>query len=353
MIPPYNKRVEALRESPTRAINRIVEHMRKRGIDVIMLSAGEPGVPPPKEVRLWLAKALEEESMRLYSYTPSPGFLELREAIAMDIKDLENVDVSPEQIVVVTGGQNAIFSTFSTILSPGDEVILMDPTYFGYLNMLPYFDVKLVPLVAPPERGFQPDVEAVKEVVRRGKTKAIVLVSPDNPTGRVIERGAAKAIADIAVDYGLWVVYDEPYKTLIYEGEHVSMYELAPENTISLYAFSKDPGIPGWRLGYVYGPAEVAKRIALVAEATTYNPPSVAQYLVLTYLKNREVRKRHIEYFKAVYAHRRDVMIEELRKIDGISFHKPQGSMFVLADVKRALQAKGYDVLPCVESLLV
>ncbi|MCS7107415.1 MAG: aminotransferase class I/II-fold pyridoxal phosphate-dependent enzyme [Acidilobaceae archaeon] len=352
MIPPYNKRVEALRESPTRAINRVVEQMRKKGLDVIMLSAGEPGVPPPREVRLWLAKALEEESMRLYSYTPSPGFMDLREAIAMDMKELEGVEVSPDQILVVTGGQNAIFSSFAAILEPGDEVIIMDPTYFGYLNILPYFGVKLVPIVSPAETAYQPDVEGIKEAVKRGKTKAIVLVSPDNPTGRLIREDVARAIAEIAQDHGIWIVYDEPYKTLIYEGSHVSFFKLAPENTISLYAFSKDPGIPGWRLGYVYGPAEIVRRIALVSEATTYNPPSVAQYLVLTYLRNREVRRRHIEYFRGVYAYRRDLMVEELRKIEGISFYKPQGSMFVLVDAKEVLARKGLTVSAFADKLL-
>jgi aspartate aminotransferase len=245
-----------------------------------------------------------------------------------------------------------MFSTFASILEPGDEVILMDPTYFGYWNLLAYFKVKPVPIVATMDRGFQPDVEAVKESIVRGRTKALILTSPDNPTGRVLDWGVARALAEIAVDHGLWIVYDEPYKTLIYEGEHVSMYKLAPENTISLYAFSKDPGIPGWRLGYVYGPEWIVRRIALVSEAITYNPPSVAQHLVLEYLRNRELRRRHVEYVKRIYMERRDVMLEELSKIKDARYMKPAGAMFVMVNLEEVLEPLGLDGAKLAEKLL-
>lgn len=339
MAPGYNAAVDLLRESPTRAINKIVEDMKRRGIDIILLSAGEPGVPPPAEIRRWLAEALGEESMKLYSYTSSVGFRELREWISVDLKEIDKIDVSPDQIVVTTGGQNAIFSTFSALFSPGDEVILIDPTYFGYWNMIYYFGVRPISVRTDLEQGFQPDVDAIAEKVRRGKTKAIVLVSPDNPTGRVLDEKIAKAIAEIAIDNDLWIIYDEPYKTLIYEGDHVSMYRLAPENSISLYAFSKDPGIPGWRLGYIYGPQWAVKKAAMVTEATVYNPPSVAQFLVIEYLKRREVRKEHIARVRKVYAERRDIMLGELSKISGLKYLKPQGAMFVFVNIEGAYES--------------
>lgn len=338
MAPGYNSSIDLLRESPTRAINRIVEDMRREGIDVILLSAGEPGVPPPAEIRSWLAKALGEESMKLYSYTPSVGFRELRELISLDLKEVDKIDVGTDQIVVTTGGQSAIFSSFSALFSPGDEVILIDPTYFGYWNMIYYFGVRPISVKAD-EQSFQPNVDAIAENVRRGKTKAIVLVSPDNPTGRLIDRKIAKAIAEIAIDNDVWIIYDEPYKTLIYEGEHVSMYELAPEHSVSLYAFSKDPGIPGWRLGYVYGPQWIIKKIAMMVETTTYNPPSVAQYLAMEYLRRREVRTEHIRRVREVYAKRRDIMVEELSKIPGLRYLKPQGAMFVFVNIEDAYKS--------------
>ncbi|NAZ13667.1 MAG: aminotransferase class I/II-fold pyridoxal phosphate-dependent enzyme [Desulfurococcales archaeon] len=341
MSPRYNLDVDLLRESPTRSINRLVEKFKREDRDIIMLSAGEPGIPPPIEVRKWLSEALKEDSMRLYSYTPSPGFLSLREAVAEDLKDLGGLDLSPDQIVIASGGQATMFSTLAAVAEPGDEIIIIDPTYFGYWNLISYFKLRPVTVVASPEKSFQPDVEAVKEVVKKGRTKAMIIVNPDNPTGRVLRWDVAKALAEIAVDNDLWIIYDEPYKTLVYEGEHIFMYKLAPENVISLNSFSKDPGIPGWRLGYVYGPEWIIRKISLISEAITYNPPSVAQYLVLEYLRNRDIRRRHIEYVRRVFIERRDVMIEELSKIDHVEYVKPSGSMFIMIDLKEVLRPLG------------
>lgn len=351
-MPSYNEYVDLLRESPTRAINRIMERLKREGKDLILFSAGEPGIPPPREVREWISSLLLEDSMRLYSYTPSTGFRDLREAIAEDLMDLGGFEISPDQIVVTSGGQGAIFSTFSTIVSDGDEVILIDPTFFVYRSILPYLRARVKYVPAYLEKGFQPDVNAIQEIVKRGRTKAIVIVSPDNPTGRIIDWSVARALAEIAVENDLWIVYDEPYKTLVYEREHVYLYKLAPENVIALNAFSKDPGVPGWRLGYVYGPESIVRRIGLVSEATIYHPSSVAQYMVLRYLRDRDLRKRHIEFVRRVYRERRDIMIDELSKVRGVRFVKPEGSMFILADLSEIMREKNLDATRFSERLL-
>ncbi|MEM1639980.1 MAG: aminotransferase class I/II-fold pyridoxal phosphate-dependent enzyme [Acidilobaceae archaeon] len=328
----YNLRIDEIEEAPTVSLLRIVEELKKRGADVISLLAGEPGVPPPLEVREELAEALKVESMDIYSYTSSEGIAELREAIAYDLKELGGIDVKPSQIVVTAGGQGAMFSSIASIAKEGEEVILMDPTYFGYKGLLKFFGLKVKHVRALHEKGFQPDVEAIKETVVPGRTKALILVSPDNPTGRVLDKSVAKALAELAQDYKFWILYDEPYKTLVYEGEHVYLYELAPENVLALNAFSKDPGIPGWRLGYVYGPEWIMKKVALASEISVYNPPSFAQLLVLAYLKNRELRRRHIERVKRLYVARRDAMVEEMEKLKGVRFVKPRGAMFLFVD---------------------
>ena len=360
-MPEHNLYVDLLRESPTRVFDRIFEKLRIEGRDVIRFSAGEPGIPPPIEIRRWLAEALFEESMRLYSYTPSWGLRDLREAIIEDLRDLGGLDLSLDQVVATSGGQAAMFSTLSALISENDEVILVDPTFFGYYNILGYLRAKIINVSASIDNDFMPDPEKINEKINRGKTRAIVIVNPDNPTGRVLDYGVAKAIAEIAVDNDLWIIYDEPYRTLVYEGEHVYMYKLAPENTVALNTFSKDPGIPGWRLGYVYGPKEAIKRIALVSEAITYNPPSVAQHMVIRYLRDRDLRKRHIEYVKRIYVEKRDSMMSELSKIREARFSRPRGGMFILLDLgkilreanmssrefsERLLESKGVAVIP-------
>jgi len=333
----FSPRISALRESPTRKIDELRERLKRENRDVILLSTGQPSIPPPREVREALAELLKVDSMELYGYTPSQGVAEARQAVSEDLKRLGGLDVPPEQIVLTAGGQAAMFSTLATLIEPGDEVVVMDPTYFGYRPLLEYFGASIKRVATRLEDGFQPDPEALKTAVGR-KTKAVILVSPDNPTGRTLSLDAAKAVADLAEDYDFWIITDEAYKTLIYEGSHVYIYKLAPERTISINTFSKDPAIPGWRLGYVYGPSEVIPKIKLMNEEMVYCPPSFAQRLVAIYLRS-EARMRYIREVVEMYRQRRDVAVSALRKyVPEARFAVPSGSMFVFVDLARYIQ---------------
>lgn len=332
MVRDLSVRISALRESPTRRIDAIRERLKRENKDIIVLSAGQPSIPPPPEVRAFLAEELGKESMELYAYTPSQGIVELREAVAQDLKNLGGIDVDPDNIVITTGGQEAMFAAFMTILNPGDEVVLMDPTYFGYKPIIEYFGGKIKRLPLSMEDGFRINVEELKELVSN-KTKAIVLVSPDNPTGSVISEEDAKAIADLAKDKDFWIISDEAYRTLIYEGNHVYIYKYAPDNVISLNTFSKDPGIPGWRLGFVYGPRNVVMGVKLASEEMTYCPPLVAQRMVAYYLKS-PYRLRHIKYVVEQYKAKRDLAVNAIRQyIPKAKFNAPKGSMFIFIDL--------------------
>lgn len=325
-------RIAAFRESPTRKIDELRERLKRENRDVILLSTGQPSVPPPKETRKYLAELLERDTMELYSYTPSQGILELRSAISEDLRRLASLDISPDQVVVTAGGQAAMFSTIATLVEPGDEVVILDPTYFGYRPILDYFGAVVKTVPTDVERGFQPNIELLKEAVSR-KTKAAVVVTPDNPTGRLLSREAARAIADLAEDYDFWIVTDEAYKTMVYEGEHIYLYSYAPERVISINTFSKDPAIPGWRLGYVYGPRDVMPKIKLVNEEMVYCPPSFAQRLVAAYLTSA-VRLRYIREVNEIYRHKRDVAVSALRRhVPRGRFAVPGGSMFIFVDL--------------------
>jgi aspartate aminotransferase len=333
-MPEIVDRVGVLRESPTRRIDRVREELRRRGIDLIMLSTGQPGVPPPRWLREKLAQLLLDESLRLYSYTPSTGLAELREAIAEDVRLLGGPSISADQVAVTAGGQSAMWAVMASILRPGDEVVLVDPTFFAYPPIIEYHGGRITWVRARLENGFQPDPEEFKKVVKRGKTRAVVLVTPDNPTGRVLDKSVAKAIVEYAADAGMWVIVDEAYKTLVYEGSHVWIYEYAPDNVVAINTFSKDPGLAGWRLGYVYGPPEAVKAVNRVVEHTVYCPPSIAQYAVLVYLRERRLRMEFIEYVRSIYARRRDYMVKVVEELlPEARFAKPQGAMFLLLDL--------------------
>lgn len=345
------KRTFLLRESPTRKIDTLRERLVREKKNIYLLSTGQPSIPPPIEVREYAMELLKEESMRLYGYTPSQGILELREAIAEDLKRLGNLDVDPSNIVVTAGGQGAMFSTLAAIVEEGDEVILTDPTYFGYKPILEYFGAKIRYTKTSLENGFQPDIEDVKSLLT-SRTKAIVIVTPENPTGRILSEETAKALADLAIEKDFYIVVDEAYKTIIYEGKHVWFWKYAPEHTIGVNAFSKDPGIPGWRLGYVYAPTEVVRAVKLVNEETVYCPPSIAQYMVTYYLRNN-LRSKYIPKVLKEYRERRDVMLKTLQsELPEARVLVPSGSMFMFPDLSSYLARMKMDSDTFAEKLI-
>ncbi|MEB3851980.1 MAG: pyridoxal phosphate-dependent aminotransferase [Desulfurococcales archaeon] len=352
-MPPYSGRASTLRESPTRRIDALRERLEREGRDVILLSTGQPGVPPPEWLREEAARLAREGGMGVYGYTPSGGYWRLRELIALDVGELGGPELDPRQVVVTAGGQAAMYAALAAIVPEGGEVVLLDPTYFGYEPLVRHFGgrVRWVPVRA--EEGYQPDPDRVLEAVERGRTSAIVLVTPDNPTGRLLSRSAARALAEIAEDYDLWLVADEAYKTLVYEGEHVWLYSLDPERVVSVNTFSKDPGMPGWRLGYVYGPRWIVGKIHLIHESLVYCPPSIAQRTIMAYLSRREERLRHVEWLRGHYRVRRDALLEEAaRRLPRARLARPQGGMFAFLDLRRYLEPLGVDAERLAELLL-
>lgn len=351
-----SQRLAYLRESPTRKIDALRERLRREGRDIIVLSTGQPSIPPPREIRAKMAELLSIDSMELYGYTPSQGIYELREAISEDLKRLGGIDVDPSQITVTAGGQAAMFSTLAALLEPGDEVILTDPAYFGYKPLIEYHGGRVVRIRTYLETGFQPDVEKLKELITP-KTKALIIVTPDNPTGRLLRPNIAKALAELAVDHDFWLITDEAYKTMIYEGEHVYLYRYAPDRVISINTFSKDPAVPGWRLGYVYGPRDVIDKVKLLNEEMVYCPPSFAQKMAAIYLRS-EYRTKFVKEFVSAYRAKRDIAVEAIRRyLPKAKFIVPSGSMFIFVDLsayisngeafaQRLLEEKSVAVVP-------
>ncbi len=340
-VPGYNPVVDKLRESPTRRIDRLRERLAREGRDIILLSTGQPGIPPPRWVRERLREALIEESMRLYGYTPSPGRASLLEAIARDVSELGGFEIGPDQVVATAGGQEALYATLQAVLRPGDGVVVLDPMYFGYWPLLDYYRARVTPLRLSPDDGYRVDGERLAALVEEARPRAVVLVTPDNPTGRVLDRSVLTRVADAVERVDAWLIVDEAYRTLVYEGEHVYAYPLAPENVIAVGTFSKDPGIPGWRLGYVYGPKWIVSKIRLLSEEIVYCPPSPAQFLVETYLSDREARARNIERLKREYTRRRDALVEAVRRhLPRARMPVPRGGMFALVDLSPYLAGK-------------
>ncbi len=344
-MPSLAGRLQLIRKSPIRRVAALLAEARKKR-DLISFGGGAPSLPPPKEVIDYLIGRLREEPQFSVSYGGTRGLMELRELISEDLKRYAGLDVDPANEVIMTdGATEGIFLALMAVAGPGDEVIIMDPTYLGYSEAIRLCGAKIVRLPVHVEEGFQPDVERLKELIGP-RTRALILLSPDNPTGRVVERERVKAIVDLAVDHGFWVISDETYKHIVYEGEHTYVAALpgAWENTITVCTFSKTASIPGLRLGYAYGPPEAIDAMEKLKQYTSLCPSTPAQLAMIAFLRDG-VKERYLrDVVIPTYRARRDVMGKHLAELlPEARWVRPAGSFFYFVDMRPYLARMGID----------
>ena len=338
-------RLELIRKSPIRRVAALLAEARKKR-DLISFGGGAPSLPPAREVLEALTARLEEEPQFSASYGGTRGFMELRELISEDLRRYAGIAPDPAREVIITdGATEGIFLALMATVDPGDEVILMDPTYLGFSEAVKLCGARPVRLPVYVEEGFQPDVERLKELIGP-RTKALILLSPDNPTGRVVERERVKAIVDLAADHGFWVISDETYRHIIYEGQHTYTAALpgAWERTITVCTFSKEASVPGFRIGFAYGPEEVIDAMEKLKQYTSLCPSTPAQLAMMAFLRDG-VKERYLrEVVIPTYRARKDVMgrllselLPEARTV------RPAGSFFYFVDVRPYLARLGMD----------
>lgn len=310
--------------------------MRAEGIDVISLAAGEPDFPTPEPVCDAAVDAIRAGFTR---YTPTPGMMELRRVISEKLWNENNVRAAAEQIVVSSGAKQSLFNSFTVLLSPGDEVILIAPYWMTYAEQVTLSGGVPVAVHTKAEDGFVPTKEQIEAVITP-KTRAIVVNSPSNPTGAVFPRQTLKEIAAIALRHGLWVVSDEIYEKLIYGEEHYSIASLGSDilaQTITIGGCSKTFAMTGWRLGYAAAPLEVAKAMANFQDQVTSNANSIAQKAAI---KALTMKSSAVDAMRAEYEERRDLVCRLLTGIPDVSVNHPKGAFYVMANISNYLGAR-------------
>jgi aspartate aminotransferase len=328
-MPQVDRSWLSLPGSPTRRLDRILEGLK--GVDVVNLAAGRPGLPPPSWLLEWYAERLRSGSLQVFGYTPSGGLRSTREAVAEDIAETGGPRLSWREVVLTAGGQSAVMAALHSVKKRTGRVLLIEPTWFSYEPLVRAVGARPVYARAEPPEYRLPE-EEVKALVEAG-VDAIVIPDPDNPTGRLLTPGEARLLVDLAVDHDAWLLVDEPYRTLIYEGSKVYPANLEPGHVIGLGALSKDPGIPGWRLGYAYGPEDAVKAIERFVEYTVYCPPRPAQELGEAYLRD-ERKWEFRRLFRLEYSRRRDTLLEALTKyLPEARVPKPPAGMFAYVDL--------------------
>ncbi len=333
-----SEKAAAISPSPTLAIDSKFKQMKQQGIPVVGFGAGEPDFDTPDNVKKAGIRAIENN---ITKYTPASGTLELKQAICDKIKRDSGLEYTTANIVVSNGGKHALTNTFMCICNPGDEVILPAPYWVSYPEMIKMADGVPVIIDTTEETGFKFTIEQLKDAITP-KTVAIVLNTPSNPTGMIYTKEEMEQIAQIAVENNIYVVFDEIYEKLVYDGTHTNIATLGDEIrdlTIIVNGMAKTYAMTGWRIGYIAADEKLAKAMANIQSHGTSNPNSVAQAAAVEALNGDQ---SFIDDMKATYISRRDYMVERINGIDGLSCIKPQGAFYIFMDVREVLGKEHY-----------
>ena len=323
--PVISSRVGHIPESATMKIADIAAKLRSEGQDIISFSLGEPDFETPENIKRAAKTALDRGETH---YTQGSGIPELREALAEKLKNDNNLDVSPADVLVTTGAKQAIFEAICTLIDEGDEVLLLDPAWVSYSAIVKFAGGKPVMVPVSEQEGYVP-VDLQSHMTRN--TKLLILNSPCNPTGAVYGKNVIKAAAEAAEDHGVFVLSDEVYEKIIYGAKHHSIGSLIPDRTITINGFSKAYAMTGWRLGYATAPAPILQGMLKIQQHSVSNATSFVQRAGVEALRGDQgaVRAMVVEFKK-----RRDIMIDGLRKM-GIECAPPRGAFYAFAKVSQ------------------
>ncbi|UVL68857.1 pyridoxal phosphate-dependent aminotransferase [Pseudomonas sp. B21-031] len=303
--------------------------MQAEGKDVLLLSVGDPDFDTPAPI---VEAAIDSLRAGHTHYADVRGKLALRQAIADRHRQRSGQPVSADQVTVLAGAQCALFCVAQCVLDPGDEVIVAEPMYVTYEAVFGACGATVVPVPVKPENGFRVCPQDVAARITP-RTRALALNSPHNPSGASLPRSTWEALAELCVAHDLWLISDEVYSELLYEGEHVSPGSLPgmAERTATLNSLSKSHAMTGWRVGWVVGSPELATHLENLALCMLYGSPDFIQDAAVVAL-NQPLPA--LEAMRDAYRQRRDLVCEQLAGCPGVKALKPDGGMFVMVDIR-------------------
>ena len=323
-----------IKPSATMAIDTLFKQMKADGIDVIGFGAGEPDFATPDHIKLAGISAINNNDTR---YTPSTGTLELRKAIAARLKADCGLDYKPTQIAVSNGAKPCVYVSLRALVNPGDEVIIPAPYWVSYSELVQMCGGVPVLLEASEAEDFKVTAEKVAAAITPN-TKAMILNNPSNPTGMMYSRAELEAIAKVCVEADIYVISDEIYYHLVYDGNEfvsfASLGEEVKERTLLINGVSKSYAMTGWRIGYVAANEEVSRVIANYLGHCTGSPCAVSQKAALEALT---ASQESVEHMRLAFERRRNYMVERMNKIEGVSCIKPQGAFYVMMNIEKLL----------------
>ena len=332
-----SKRAESLKPSATLAITAKEKALKAQGLDIAGFGAGEPDFDTPDHIKQAAIKAINDNFTR---YTPVGGIDPLKDAVIQKFKRDNGLDFAREEILISCGGKHSLYNLFQAIFEEGDEVIIPSPYWVSYPPMVELAGATPVIVETDEKEDYQVTAEMLKKYVNRN-TRGIVLNYPSNPVGSVFYRENLEQIGKLAVENDIYIISDEIYEKLIYEGyDHVSIASMDPsfkERTIICHGVAKTYAMTGWRIGFSAGPANIIKAMGNIQSQSTSNPTSISQMAAVAALNgSQDSVAVMVEEFKK----RRDYLVSELRGIEGVSCYSPRGAFYVFPNFNAVLGRK-------------
>ncbi len=319
--------------SPTLAVDAKAKALQAAGEDVCGFAAGEPDFDTPEHIKEACAAALRSGKTK---YAPTPGILPLREAVAAKYTESYGLKVAPGQVIVAPGGKFSCYLAILSVCSPGDEVIIPAPYWVSYPEMVKLSGATPVCVLADDSTGFKMTPEQLEAAITP-RTRLLILNSPSNPTGALYTRSEMEALMEVALAHNLYVMSDEIYEHLLYDGtEHVcpaTFSKEAADRTIIVSGFSKTYSMTGWRLGTTVAPAPIAKAISELQSQMTSNATTFAQYGALAALTEKEKTRAALDAMLVAFDRRRKFLHAELNKIPGINCLLSQGAFYLFPNI--------------------
>lgn len=334
------ERAKKVKPSPTLAVDSKAKEMKAKGVDIVNFGVGEPDFDTPEHIKEAAIKAIKDGFTK---YTPVGGIDELKEAIVEKLERDNGLKYGKENILVSCGAKHSLYNIAQALFGPGDEVIIPAPYWVSYPDQVLLNDAVPVFLETKEENDFMLSPELLKEKITP-RTKALILNSPSNPTGFIYNEKTLREIAEIAVEKNLYIISDEIYEKLIYDGHrHISIASFGEEikaRTIVVNGLSKSHSMTGWRIGYAAGPAEIIKVMTNIQSQSTSNPTSIAQKAAVAALRGPQ---DCVEEMRKEFERRRTYLVERLNQIQGISCRLPNGAFYAFPNVSEILGKKSGD----------
>ena len=331
MQPTYSRKIQHLQESATIAISTLARELKSQGRDILSFSAGEPDFDTPQAIKDEAKKALDSGFTK---YTAVAGIPELKQAIADKLKRDNSLEYSPKEILVSNGAKQSLFNVFQAIIDESDEVIIPAPYWVTYPEIVEYSGGKSVIIDTDFASGFKLTPAMLQKHITP-KTKAIVLTTPSNPTGMVYSRAELEAIASALKDTSIWIIADEIYEKLVYDGKFCSVGAIdsaSLERTITINGLSKSVAMTGWRMGYLAcKDTRLVKMMDNLQSQCTSNINSITQKAAIVALNGTV--DAQIESMRLAFKNRRDIACDNIDKIPQLKVLKPQGSFYLFIDI--------------------